>query len=151
MNSLIRRTNWCVNQSRQTEWFTVWTNAEWWFDFRKRQNIFLFIKELGLGLDPIRHSTQSVLGAVSLGYTRWRSWLRHCGTSRKVAGSIPDRTIGIFHWLNPSDRTLALGSSQPVTEMSTRSISWGVAYLHLVSRLRMSGGEVPLFLSAYVM
>jgi hypothetical protein len=22
--------------------------------------------------------------------TRWRSWLRHCATSRKAAGSIPD-------------------------------------------------------------
>ena len=29
------------------------------------------------------------------GGTRWRSWLRHCATNRKVAGSIPD--IGIFH------------------------------------------------------
>jgi hypothetical protein len=29
--------------------------------------------------------------------TRWRSWLRHCATSRKVAGSIPDDVIGIFH------------------------------------------------------
>ena len=28
--------------------------------------------------------------------TRWRSWLRHCTTSRKVAGSIPDGAIGIF-------------------------------------------------------
>ena len=28
--------------------------------------------------------------------TRWRSWLRHCATSRKVAGSIPDGVIGIF-------------------------------------------------------
>jgi hypothetical protein len=28
---------------------------------------------------------------------RWRSWLRHCATSRKVAGSIPDGVIGIFH------------------------------------------------------
>ena len=27
----------------------------------------------------------------------WRSWLRHCATSRKVAGSIPDCIIGIFH------------------------------------------------------
>jgi hypothetical protein len=27
--------------------------------------------------------------------TRWRSWLRHCAT--KVAGSIPDYVIGIFH------------------------------------------------------
>jgi len=29
--------------------------------------------------------------------TRWRSWLRHCATSRKVAGSIPDGVIGCFH------------------------------------------------------
>ena len=28
--------------------------------------------------------------------TRWRSWLRHCATSRKVASSIPDGVIGIF-------------------------------------------------------
>ena len=26
-----------------------------------------------------------------------RSWFRHCATSRKVAGSIPDGVIGIFH------------------------------------------------------
>ena len=32
-----------------------------------------------------------------LGGTRWRSWLRHCVTSRKVAGSIPDGVNGIFH------------------------------------------------------
>jgi len=28
--------------------------------------------------------------------TRWRSWLRHFATSRKVAGSIPDRNIDSF-------------------------------------------------------
>jgi len=28
------------------------------------------------------------------------------------------------HW-NPSDRTMALGSTQPLTQMSTNSISWG--------------------------
>ena len=55
--------------------------------------------------------------------TRWRSWLRHCATSQKVAG--PDGVIGIFHWHNPSGRTMALGSTQPLTEMSTRNISWG--------------------------
>jgi hypothetical protein len=37
---------------------------------------------------------------------------------------------GWCHWIfpltNPSDRTMALGSTQPLTEMSTRSISWGV-------------------------
>jgi hypothetical protein len=46
---------------------------------------------------------------------------------------LPDRgtrwhsgVIGIFHWHNPSGRTMALGSTQPLTEMSTRNISWGV-------------------------
>ena len=60
------------------------------------------------------------------GGTRWRSWLRHCATSWKVAGAIPDGVIGIFHWHNPSGRTMALGSTQPLTEMSTRNISWEV-------------------------
>ena len=53
-------------------------------------------------------------------------WLRFCATNRKVTGSIPDGVIGIFHWRNPSDRTMALGLTQPITEISTRSISWGV-------------------------
>jgi hypothetical protein len=42
-------------------------------------------------------------------------WLRYCVTNRKVAGSIPDGVIGIFHWHNPSDRTMALGSTQPLS------------------------------------
>ena len=29
--------------------------------------------------------------------TRWPSWLRHCATNRKVASSIPDGVIRIFH------------------------------------------------------
>jgi hypothetical protein len=29
--------------------------------------------------------------------TRWRSWLRHCATSWKFAGSIPDGVTGIFN------------------------------------------------------
>jgi hypothetical protein len=52
-------------------------------------------------------------------------WLSYCATNPKVTGSIPDGVIGIFHRHNPSDRTMALGSTQTVTEMSTRSISWG--------------------------
>ena len=32
-----------------------------------------------------------------------------------------------FRWChNPSGRTVALGLTQPLTEMSTRNISWGV-------------------------
>jgi hypothetical protein len=49
----------------------------------------------------------------------------HRATSRRVAGSIPDGVIGIFHWNNPSGCTMALGSTQPLTEISTRNISWG--------------------------
>jgi len=30
-------------------------------------------------------------------YTLRRSWLRHCVTSQKVTGSIPDSVIGIFY------------------------------------------------------
>jgi len=60
---------------------------------------------------------------ISYGGTRWRSWLRHCATSRKVAGSIPNGVIGIFHW-HPSGRTMALGLTQPLIELSTRNVSW---------------------------
>jgi hypothetical protein len=57
--------------------------------------------------------------------TRWRYLLRHCATSRKVVGSIPDGVIGIFYWHNPSGRTMALELTLPLTEMSTKNISWG--------------------------
>ena len=42
------------------------------------------------------------------------------------AGSIPDSVTEIFHWHNSSGRTMVLGLTQPLTEMSTRNISWGV-------------------------
>jgi len=32
----------------------------------------------------------------------------------------------VFHWLNPSDHTMALGSTQSLAEMRNRNISWGV-------------------------
>ena len=56
--------------------------------------------------------------------TRWRSWLRHCAQSWKVAGSIPDGVNGIFHWHKPSGRIIALWLTQPLKETSTRNISW---------------------------
>jgi hypothetical protein len=48
--------------------------------------------------------------------------LRHCATSRKVAGSIPHGINGSFHWHNPSYRTMALGTTRPLTEICTRNI-----------------------------
>jgi hypothetical protein len=56
------------------------------------------------------------------GGMRWRSWLRHCAISREISGSIPDGVIEIFRWHNSSSRTMALGLTQPLTEMSTRNI-----------------------------
>jgi hypothetical protein len=57
--------------------------------------------------------------------SRYRSWFRHYATSRKVAGWLPDEVIGFFYWLNPSSRTVALESTQPLTEMSTRNLPGG--------------------------
>jgi hypothetical protein len=45
-------------------------------------------------------------------------------TSRKAAGSNPDRFIAFFS-PNPSSRNMALGFTQPLTEMSTMNIPGG--------------------------
>jgi hypothetical protein len=46
--------------------------------------------------------------------------------SRKVAGAIPDKVIGFLNLPTPSSRTMALGSTQPLTELSTRNFPGGV-------------------------
>jgi hypothetical protein len=51
--------------------------------------------------------------------TRWRSCLRHCATSRKVACSIPVRWESFCS-------TVALGWTQLLREMSIIGIAWGV-------------------------
>jgi hypothetical protein len=38
------------------------------------------------------------------------------------AGSIPDEVIEFLNWRNPSSRTMALGSTQSLTEMSSRNL-----------------------------
>jgi hypothetical protein len=43
-----------------------------------------------------------------------RSWVR-----------VPMRWIFIFNLPNPSSRTMALGSTQPLTEMSTKNLPGG--------------------------
>jgi hypothetical protein len=43
-------------------------------------------------------------------------------TPLEVAGSIPDEGTGFLNWPNPSGRTMALESTQPLTEMSTRNL-----------------------------
>ena len=85
----------------------LWIHVLWFWIFHKHtqlQNIFHYLKLTG---------------------TAVAQWLRCCATNLKVTGSIPHGVIGIFHWHNPSDRTMALGSTQSLIEMSTRRISWG--------------------------
>jgi len=43
---------------------------------------------------------------------------------RKV--TLPYDATGNFHWHNPSGRTVVLGPTQPLTEISSRDISWEV-------------------------
>jgi hypothetical protein len=50
--------------------------------------------------------------------------LRHCAASWKVAGSSPV-DVDFFNCPNPSSRTMALGSTRPLTEKSTRNILGG--------------------------
>jgi hypothetical protein len=89
---------------------------------------------------------QNFLGSQYGVCTQWRSWLRHCTTSQKVVSSIPNGIIGIFHRHNPSGCTMALGLTQPRTEMSTRNISskvkaagatgWQPYHLHMLTVLK---------------
>jgi hypothetical protein len=40
--------------------------------------------------------------------------------------SISDEVSGIFNLSNPSSRALTLGLAQPLRELSTRNLPWGV-------------------------
>ena len=70
---------------------------------------------------------------------------------RWVFSSLPSSAV--FLWRNPSGRTVALGSTQPLTEMSTRKISLGIKavgsqgwqsyHLHVATVLK-SGNLNPL-------
>jgi hypothetical protein len=49
--------------------------------------------------------------------------LKHNSTSWMVAGSTPEEVFGFFNLGNPSSCTMVLGSTQPLTEISTRNFS----------------------------
>ena len=71
----------------------------------------------------------------------YQDTLRHCATSQKVSGSIPDVGNGIFQCLNPSDRTMALWSTDPLREMNTRNFlgegeRWSMRRAHNLTTFR---------------
>ena len=71
-------------------------------------------RRLDVWLEEMRNNTK-----MSFRGTRWRSWLMHYATSRKVAGSIPDVLTG--H--NTSEFTLVIVTAHSLTERSIRHIS----------------------------
>ena len=82
-----------------------WSGAQWRMTIMRVKVLsvaFMKIQDFG-DLMPFTSSVRFAGG------TRWRGWLGHCATSRKITSSIPDCVIGIFHWHYPSGRTMALG------------------------------------------
>jgi hypothetical protein len=62
---------------------------------------------------------------LSIWGTRYCSWLRHFITRCKVVSSISDKVIGFFKLPTPSSGTVALGSTQHPSEISTRNLPEG--------------------------
>ena len=107
-------------------------------------NFYLFALQYRIPLFfisvPIAPSLRHIFASTNLIYCKTRSpvsfYWGHAagdavgwGTALQAGRSrfrLPDGVIGIFHWHNPSGRTMALGSTQPLTEMSTRNVSWEV-------------------------
>jgi hypothetical protein len=91
---------------------------------------------------PPRSSADSLLTATFI--TGARGGVVVKAVRYKPAGqvSIPDGVIGIFQWHNPSGHTMALGSTQPLTEMGKREPRNRPRRTH-----RVSGGIAQLFLN----
>jgi hypothetical protein len=71
----------------------------------------------GGAITPLPHKSTMAWSFINweqgqYGGMRYRSWLRHYATSRKVEGSIPDEVTGFFNRPNPFSCTTALGSTQ---------------------------------------
>jgi hypothetical protein len=77
------------------------------------------------GLPLLNPSYLTILDHPVMSHPTLRSWLRHYATSRKVVGSSNDEVDFFFSLPNPSSRVMALGSTQSLTEMSTRNLPGG--------------------------
>jgi hypothetical protein len=60
------------------------------------------------------------------GGTRWRSWLRHYATSRKVAGSIPDDVIRFFQCTESFQSHYGSGVDSAFKRNEYQESCWGV-------------------------
>jgi hypothetical protein len=123
----IRRVTDITQFSRASSWFvllfSIWHCSSLGSAHHVREQDFLAVQTCYSS--PWTLLSSSGVTHLLASYTRLRSLLRHYATSRKFAGSIPDEVIGFFNWPNLSGRTMALGSTQPLTEMSTRNLPRG--------------------------
>jgi len=97
-------------------------------------HVGLMVAKVALGFSPrvVRFLLRSIIIPLTsvdiylsiIGATQWRIWLKHCTTSRKVAGLISDGVFGILHSLYFSGRTMPLVSTQTLKEMSTKVAPW---------------------------
>jgi hypothetical protein len=74
---------------------------------------------MSLPIKPFSHILPPTPHPPSFGFNHFQN------RTRAYAGSIPDEVTVIFNLPNPSSRTVALGATQPLTEMSTRDLPGG--------------------------
>ena len=76
--------------------------------------------------------------------TWWHSWLRHCATSWKIAGSILDGINVIFHWFHHSGCTMVLGSTQPLADRVNAASEYGCQPYYLPVPTALKFGSLSL-------
>jgi hypothetical protein len=79
---------------------------------RPRRSLKKSLVDFRVHLDVLAKTEISATGRMQIPFI-------HPVLSWKFVGLIPDGVTGIFHRHNPSGRTMALGLTQPLTEMST--------------------------------
>jgi len=117
-----------------TRWTKNWNLMLWIICFVSQQQQYsrscmkwtsIVVLLVGISYVTIFCKYSDMYGYLFQWGTAVAQWLSCCATNRKIGVLVPAGVIGIFRWHNPSDRTMSLGSTQPLTEMSARSISWG--------------------------
>jgi len=113
---------WCSFEQQNFNFCTIWCSAS-----DTVQDYFITSFQLPLFFCPIAGSKNLFfsLGAPAQWGTRWRSWLRHCSTSRKVSGLFPLESLEFFTDIIFPAAPWPWGPTHPPTKMSTSNISWG--------------------------
>jgi hypothetical protein len=85
-----------------------------WNDFAVSRKICL-VMSCANKISTARGSKYVIMFVLSE-YGKFTYFIIYCGSHHGV--------IWFFHWHNPSGRIMVLGSTQSLTEMSTRNVSW---------------------------